>query len=165
MLTAKCQVPHAALRSFQLRVLLHQLLQTETRELYRNLGIFPISFALIDRAFAIFWVANLLAGPEAFLAGGRLNRNLGQRELLPPRGKKLGNVVDRVVGLAGVALRLAMPGARGPGRALIFVFVGVVRVLREGVGASPLRAGEGARPHAASRPRTGCAAHAGFAAS
>src|SRR5678815_3563110 len=42
---------------FQLGILLHQLLQTEARELYRNLGIFTFSFALVHRAFAIFAVS------------------------------------------------------------------------------------------------------------
>ena len=39
----------AALCLLQLGVLFYQLLQTEARELYRNLGIFTLSFALVDQ--------------------------------------------------------------------------------------------------------------------
>src|SRR5205807_4493179 len=89
-----------ALRLLQLRVLLHQLLQTEARELYRNLGIFPISLALVDGSFAIFGMPDLLSGAESAPAAGLLDRHLRQAELLPPRREEFGNVVDRVVCLA-----------------------------------------------------------------
>src|ERR1700757_3072231 len=97
---------------FELGILLHQLLQPEPRELYRNLGVFPISFSLVDGALSVFRMPHFLAGAEA---------------LLPPRGKELGDVVDGVVALAGVG-RLGTLGALAlPGSALVFVFVGVVR--------------------------------------
>ena len=83
---------------FQLRVLLYQLLQSEARELYRNLGIFTFSFALIDRAFAIFGMADFLPGAESFLALWLFYGHFGKAELLSPRGEELGNVVDGVVG-------------------------------------------------------------------
>src|SRR5579864_1123257 len=37
------------LRLLQLGILLHQLFQAKSRELYSNLGLFTFSFALIDR--------------------------------------------------------------------------------------------------------------------
>src|SRR5437660_10980366 len=87
----------------ELGVLLHQLLQPEPRELYRNLGVFPISFSLVDGAFAIFWMTDFLSGAEAFLALGLLDDGLWQVELLPARRKQLGAIIDAVVAIAGVA--------------------------------------------------------------
>src|SRR5258706_15966590 len=75
------------LRPFQLGVLLHQLLQTEARELYRNLGIFPISFALIDRSFAIFRVLDLLSGTKSALAGRLFDRQFRDVKFLSARGE------------------------------------------------------------------------------
>src|SRR5205823_3199983 len=60
------------LRSLQLRIFLDQLLQTEPWELYRNLGVLTFSFALVNRALAVFGVANLLAGAEPLFAFGLL---------------------------------------------------------------------------------------------
>ena len=74
--------------AFQLRILLHQLLQTEPRELYRNLGIFPFSFALVDGAFAIFRMANLLSRAEALLAFRLFDRQFGTLNFLPREAKK-----------------------------------------------------------------------------
>ena len=85
-------------RPLQLGILLHQLLQAEARKLYRNLGFFAFSFALVDRSFAIFRMANLLAGTESALAGGLFDRRLGDGELLAAAGEKLGDILDRVVG-------------------------------------------------------------------
>src|SRR5215469_2111978 len=131
------------LRPLQLRVLLHQLLQTEARELYRDLGLFPISFPLIDSTLAVFGVAYFLAGPESLLAFRLFDREFGQVELLAPRGEELGDVVDGVVSL-GRSLRL-LPSRLGPMCALVFVLVVVMRV--QSFGASPRRTGEGGRPH------------------
>ena len=102
---------------FQLGILLHQLLQPEPRELYRNLGVFPISFSLVDSALAVFRVADFLPRAEALLAFGFLDDCLRHIEFLAARGEELGDIVDRVVALAGVgrlgAFRtLALPGQR-----------------------------------------------------
>src|ERR1039458_10073727 len=136
----------AALRLLQLRVPLHQLLQTEARKLYRNLGVFPISFALIDGPFPIFRVLDLLSGMESPPAFGLLGRHFRNLELLAPRSKELGNVVDGVVALKRTR-RLRLDPRRGPqrarfwhvgveglvpGGALVFVFVGVVRLVWRG---------------------------------
>src|SRR5262252_8004604 len=131
------------LRPLQLGVLFHQLLQTETRELYRNLRLFPISFPLIDSTLAVFGVADFLAGEESFLAFRLFDREFGQIELLAPRGEELGDVVDGVVSL-GRSLRL-LPSRLGPMGALVFVLVVVMRV--QSCGASPRRTGEGGCPH------------------
>src|SRR5437899_6430787 len=88
------KLPNQALRFLQLRILLHQLLQSEARELYRNLGLLAFSFALIDRSFAIFWMPHFLPGTKSSPAFWLLNRQLGNGELLPARGKELGNVID-----------------------------------------------------------------------
>src|ERR1700693_4523044 len=88
-------LPHS--RFLQLRVLLHQLLQTEARELYRNLRVFPIPLALIDRPFAVFRVLDLLSRTKSALAGRLFDRQLWELEFLPTRGKELGDVVDRIV--------------------------------------------------------------------
>src|SRR5258706_11439374 len=87
----------ARLRPLQLRVLLHQFLQTEARELYRNLRIFPISFALIDRALAVFRVFDLLSRTEAALACGLLHRQLWPLELFATRCEELGDIVASIV--------------------------------------------------------------------
>src|SRR6266852_8487637 len=117
----------SALDSLQLRILLHQLLQTEARELYRNLGIFTFSFALVDGAFAIFRMANFLSRAEALSAFGLFDRQFGDAELLASRGEKVGNVLNRVVGLAGVRRRRsALFLLAAPDRTLVFVFVRVV---------------------------------------
>jgi hypothetical protein len=65
--------------------------------LYRNLGVFPISFALINGAFAIFGMLDLLTGAESALAAGRRDRQFGEGELLAAGGEKFGDIVDRVV--------------------------------------------------------------------
>src|ERR1700679_748600 len=71
-----------SLRALQLRILLHQLLQAEARKLYSNLGFFAFSFSLVDRSFAIFGMANLLAGPESAPSGGLFDRGFRQGKLL-----------------------------------------------------------------------------------
>src|SRR6201994_1362612 len=112
---------------FELGILLHQLLQPEPRELYRNLGIFPISFSLEDGAFPVFRMTHLLPRTKAFLSFGLLDHGLGQTKLLSPRGKELGNVVDGVVAFAGVGGLGAFRALPLPAGALVFVFVGVMR--------------------------------------
>src|ERR1700757_3056820 len=96
------QVTQSGSGFFQLGILLHQLLQPEPWELYRNLGVFPISFALVDGALAVLGMFDLLAGAEAALALGFLDHGLGEVELLAARREKLGNVIDGVVALAGI---------------------------------------------------------------
>jgi hypothetical protein len=60
----------------QLRVLFHQLLQAEARELYRNLGLFAVAFALIDRALSIFRMLDFLSRAKSAAAFWCLNRQL-----------------------------------------------------------------------------------------
>src|ERR1700757_5494208 len=67
--------------ALQLRVFLDQLLQTEARELYRNLCVFPISFALIDGSPAVFGVLHFLAGAESAFAFQLFDGKLGKGEL------------------------------------------------------------------------------------
>src|SRR5437667_1678756 len=88
------KLPNQALRFLQLRILFHQLLQAEARELYRNLGLFAFSFALIDCSFAIFWMPHFLPGTKSSPTFRLLNRQLGNGELPPARGKELRNVID-----------------------------------------------------------------------
>src|SRR5437868_4205544 len=71
------------LNLLQLRVLFYQLLQAEARELYRNLGVFTVSFTLIDGSFAILWVTYFLSRPETFSPFGFFHRHFGKTELLP----------------------------------------------------------------------------------
>ena len=110
----------------ELGVLLHQLLQPEPRELYRNLGVFPIPFSLEDRAFAVFRVPHLLAGTESFLSLRLLHHRLGQIELLASGGEELCNIVDGVVALARVGGLGAFRPLTLPAGALILIFVRVV---------------------------------------
>src|SRR5450631_2609709 len=63
------KLPNSLLCLLELRVALHQFLQTEARELYRNLGVFPIPFALIDRSFSVFRMLDFLARTESASAG------------------------------------------------------------------------------------------------
>src|SRR5438876_7585636 len=109
----------------QLRILLHQLLQTEARELYRNLRVFPIPLALIDRPFAVFRMLDLLPRTKSALAGGRFDRQLWELELFPARGKKLSNVVDRIVAPHRRG-SLRLNPLRIPTRTLILVLVRIV---------------------------------------
>src|SRR5580658_5065584 len=136
----------------QLGILFHQLLQAEARKLYSNLGFFAFSFALVDRPLAIFGMPNLLARPESALAGGLFDRRFWHTELLPARGKELGNVLDGVVGLGRSRGLLAagLSRARSPACALVLVFVGVVRVAVVRCGTAPRWTGKSARPHTCS---------------
>src|SRR4249920_4091353 len=120
--------------SLQMRVLFHQLFQSESWKLYRNLGVFSLTFATIHHALAIFRVFHALAGTERAAARGLLHWNLRTVELLAPRGKKFGNVVDGIVLGAGIAAVRPRPAQRrrGPGapgfgsvrrHALVFIFI------------------------------------------
>src|ERR1700688_4081300 len=142
--------PNEVLSAHQLRVFLNQLLQAEARKLYSNLGFFAFSFSLVDGSFAVFGMANFLAGAEATHAGGRFQRNFRDGKLLAATGKKLGYVLDGVVGLGWSRGLLA--GCRDavvlPACALVFVFVGVVSIGGiVGCGATPRWTGKSARPH------------------
>src|SRR5882757_6123047 len=116
------------LRPFQLGILLHQLFQTEALKLYRNLGIATLALATVDDSFAIFRMANVLAGlkgrPRYRLRFGRL----GNAELLSARREKLRNVANGIVNGAGIAALLLSAVARGFGgiRALVFIFIRIV---------------------------------------
>ena len=122
--------------ALQLGILLHQFLQAEARELYRNLGFFAFSFSMVDRSFAVLRMAYLLAGEESALAGGGFDRRLGDGDLLPARREELGDVFDGVIGLDGggrllaawVGRAAAAACAAFPDCALVFVFVGIVSV-------------------------------------
>src|SRR5215469_14564510 len=117
----------ALFRPFQLRVLLHQLLQAEPRKLYRNLGFFTLSFPPVDGALAVFRMADLLTGAKAAPARGRLHWNLRHAEFLAARGEELGDVLDRVISSTRVSARLRFPRLI-PAGVLILIFVGVMRI-------------------------------------
>src|SRR5581483_10265002 len=109
----------------QLGVLLHQCFQAEAWKLYSNLGVFAFSFAAKHRSLAEFGVANFLTGPESALPGRLRNGHSGPGKLLAARGEELGDVVDRVVGRAGVGSAFGLPS--GPVGGLVSSLVGVVR--------------------------------------
>src|ERR1019366_6557404 len=115
---------------FELGILLHQLLLSEARELYRNLSFFAFSFALVDRSFAILGVADLLPRAESALAGGLFDGCLGDGELLAAAGEEFGDVLDRVVRAGwGRGLLPALRCRRSatlPDIALVFIFVRIV---------------------------------------
>src|SRR5260370_37133841 len=103
-----------ALSALKLGILLHQFLQAEAWKLYSNLGFFAFSFALIDRAFPVFGVADLLSGAETALAGRLFYWRFGDGELLAAAGEKLGDVLASVGGAGrNVLLRSAGPWPRG----------------------------------------------------
>src|SRR6267143_2816259 len=118
----------------QLGILLHQLLQPEARKLYRNLGFFALSFALVDGSISVFGMADFLAGTKAALASGLFHRRFRDSELFATRGEELGDVLDRVVGFCrrwgflarSIGRDIAGIIAASPTRALILVFVGIV---------------------------------------
>src|SRR5579872_3865670 len=115
--------------SFQLSVLLHQLLQTEARKLYRNLGLFTVSFAMIDGAFAIFGMLHLLPGPKSLFAFGFIERQLRYGKFLPARCEKLRDVVNRIVTASRVSRSPRLAGSAPVRTALIFILVSVVSLL------------------------------------
>src|ERR1700733_6187419 len=116
------------LRALQLRVLLHQFLQSEARKLYSKFGFFAFSLALIDGTLAILGMANLLPGTKSALAGRLFRSHFRHTELLATAREEFSDVLDRIVGF-GRGSGLWTAGLRGPafpGAALIFVFVRVV---------------------------------------
>jgi len=60
----------------ELGIFFNQLLQTEPRELYRNLGMVTLSFSSVHRAFSVFRVLHLLPRTEPRCARGLLDRQL-----------------------------------------------------------------------------------------
>jgi len=66
--------------------------------LYRNLGFFALSLALVDGSFAVFRMADALSGLEPALARGLLDDRFRGAEFLAAAGEELGNVLDGVVG-------------------------------------------------------------------
>src|SRR5262249_4804136 len=125
-----------------MRVLFHQLFQSESRKLYRNLGIFSLSFAPINNALAVFRVFHTLSGAEGVAACGFLHGHLRTIELLATRSKELRDVVDRVVlwpsvaagSGSGLPTSITLPVVAR--YALVFVFIAVmaVAVIRVAVG-------------------------------
>src|SRR5260370_34884110 len=81
----------------QLGILLHQLLQAEARKLYRNLGFFALSFALVHGSFSLFGMAAFLAGTKAALARGLFYRGFPDRELFATRSEQMCDVLTSVV--------------------------------------------------------------------
>src|SRR5579864_8504421 len=116
--------------SFQLGVLLHQLLQAEARELYRNLRFFAFSLALVNRTLAILGMPNPLSGAKSALTRGLFDRRFRDGKLLAAAGEELRDVLNRVVqaargrGLRGPSVAAAL--RRTPSCTLIFVFVRIV---------------------------------------
>src|SRR5689334_17869519 len=118
-------------------VLFHQLFQSESWKLYRNLGVFSLAFAAEDHALTILGMLHTLSGTKRAAACGLVYRDLWPGKLLAARGKELRNVID------GVVARTVIAVAPGPGlnpgtaaalialalivcRALVFIFVAVV---------------------------------------
>ena len=60
--------PGDASDSLQLSELLHKFFNAEPRKLYRNLCIFPVTFAFEDNSFSIFRVSNALAAAKTGFA-------------------------------------------------------------------------------------------------
>src|SRR5260221_10211224 len=98
--------PPIALNLLQLRVFLHQFLQSESGELYRNLGGFSFAFALVDDSFAVFRMFYALSGTKRALSRRLFHRDLRTGKFLPARSKEIRNVVD------GVVLRTRIGAAR-----------------------------------------------------
>ncbi len=110
--------------SLQLGELLHKFFNAEPRKLYRNLCVFPFTFAFENHSLSIFRVSNALAAAKTGFSGRLGNRDLRSRELLTAGGKKLCDVVDRTSRLAacGSSLRAVGVGCCVL-RTLIFVFI------------------------------------------
>src|ERR1700719_4922991 len=76
--------------ALELGILFHQLLQAEAWKLYRNLGFFAFSFALVDRPFAIFRMPYPLPRTKAALACRLLDgRRFPDRELFAASREEL----------------------------------------------------------------------------
>ena len=98
--------------SLQLGEFLHKFFYAEPRKLYRNLCVFPFTFALENDSLSIFRMSNALAAAKSCFAGWLGNRDLRARKFLPAGGKKLRDVVDRTSRWAagGSSLRAGWTG-------------------------------------------------------
>src|SRR5690242_8489509 len=126
MSLSMCRKPFS--RSLQMRVLFYQLFQSESWKLYRNLGVFSLTFAPVDHSLAIFRVFHALAGTKRAAARGLFHRKLRPVELLASRSKEFGNVVYGIVLGTGIpAVTRLGPGRRLPAgvrrRALVFILI------------------------------------------
>ncbi len=74
--------PGDALDPLQLGELLHKFFNAEPRKLYRNLCIFPVTFALEDNSFSVFRVSNTLATAKTRFTGWLGHWDLRTRKLL-----------------------------------------------------------------------------------
>src|SRR6202044_552320 len=135
------------LQTLELGELLDQLLHAVTTKLYGKLGIFAVSFAREDDAFAVFGVAHAGSFAEAGAAGGRGNVHAGtafEVERAFAGGSAFaeegGGVVERAGAWGGAALAEALAGVGfcRAGRLLRFIFVGVVALGAEVVVCGPL---------------------------
>ena len=79
---------------FQLGELLHKFFNAEPRKLYRNLRIFPFTFAFENDSLPVFGMSNALAAAKTGFAGWLSYRNLRSWELLAAGCEKLRDVVD-----------------------------------------------------------------------
>src|SRR5262249_3343218 len=110
-------------------VFFHQLFQSESWKLYRNLGVFSFTFAAKDNAFAVLGLPDALSRTKGVDPSGLLHRELRPVELLAARGKELGDVLDGVVsrpGVAAAAWRARALPVTLVHRALVFVLVVVM---------------------------------------
>src|SRR5512140_1340346 len=116
--------------SLQVRVLLDQLFQSESWKLYRNLGVFSFTFTPVHHSLAIFRVFHTLSGTKRAAARRLFDRNLRPVELLAPRRKEVGNVVNRIVLGTRISAVPRLGVSRLPTgmrrRALIFVLIAVM---------------------------------------
>src|SRR5579872_56242 len=145
--------------SLQLGILLHQLLQAEAWKLYRNLGFFAFSFALIDRSLAVFRMSHLLSREEPALSRRLFDRLcLGNAELLASAGEKFRDVFDRVVGLRGHGLlrSACVPPVRLSGMPRGALILILIRVMR-GVGIARVGTAALGRPAERSSATAACA--------
>src|ERR1700731_1820376 len=116
-------------RSLQVRVLFHQLFQSESWKLYRNLGVFSFTFTPIHHSFAIFRMFHALSGTKRTATGWLFHWDLRPVEFLAPRGKEVGNVVNGIVlgtSISAVARLGAGLLAHIRRCALIFIFIAVM---------------------------------------
>src|SRR3954471_21599889 len=72
----------------ELREFFHQLLQPKTRELYRNLRVFPITLAFVHSPFAVLRMDDPLPRLESLFAGRLWNRDLRPTKFFAARGEK-----------------------------------------------------------------------------
>src|SRR5438270_4092068 len=73
-----------SLCALQVRVFFHQLFQSESWKLYRNLGVFSFTFTPVHHSLAIFGVFHALSGTKRRATCRLLHRNLRPVELFAP---------------------------------------------------------------------------------